>query len=44
MRRKHGGRRAHVRGRERVARDFVLLAVAVNLTRISRLGAAAASR
>ncbi len=43
MRRKHGGRRARVRGRERVAHDFALLAAAVNLTRLARLGAAAAS-
>lgn len=36
MRRKHGGRRARVRGRLRVAHDFALLAAAVNLTRIAR--------
>ena len=39
MRRKHGGRRARVRGRVRVAADFKLLAAAVNLARLGRLGA-----
>lgn len=38
MRRKHGGRRARVRGRLRVAQDFSLLAAAVNLARLSALG------
>ena len=38
MRRKHGGRRARVRGRLRVAADFSLLAAAVNLARLSTLG------
>jgi len=38
MRRKHGGRRARVRGRVRVADDFALLAAAVNLARIAALG------
>jgi hypothetical protein len=33
MRRKHGGRRARVRGQAKVAADFVLLAAAVNLAR-----------
>jgi len=38
MRRKHGGRRARVRGRVRVAADFKLLAAAVNLARLGMLG------
>lgn len=38
MRRKHGGRRARVRGRVRVAQDFALLAAAVNLARLAALG------
>ena len=38
MRRKHGGRRARVRGRLRVAADFSLLAAAVNFARLSTLG------
>jgi hypothetical protein len=38
MRRKHGGRRARVRGRVRVGQDFALLAAAVNLARLARLG------
>src|SRR6266704_669505 len=38
MRRRHGGRRARVRGRDRVAADFVLLAGAVNLARLAVLG------
>ena len=38
MRRKHGGRRARVRGRIRVAQDFALLAAAVNLARLAALG------
>jgi hypothetical protein len=40
MRRKHGGRRARVRGRTRVAHDFALLAAAVNLARLAVLWAA----
>ena len=40
MRRKHGGRRACARGRVRIAHDFALLAAAVNLARLARLGAA----
>ncbi|MFR9781091.1 transposase, partial [Micromonospora sp. MS34] len=32
MRRRHGGRRARMRGRHRVAADFTLLAAAINLT------------
>ena len=39
MRRKHGGRRARVRGRVRVAADFKLLAAAVNLARLGTIGA-----
>jgi len=38
MRRKHGGRRARVRGRLRIAHDFALLAAAINLARLARLG------
>lgn len=38
VRRKHGGRRARVRGRERVANDFSLLAAATNLARLAQLG------
>jgi hypothetical protein len=40
MRRRHGGRRARVRGQARVAADFALLAAAVNLARLGVLGAA----
>jgi transposase len=43
MRRKHGGRRARVRGRQRVDADFSLLAAAVNLARLGTLGAASTS-
>lgn len=39
MRRRHGGRRARVRGIVRVAQDFAWLAAAVNLRRIAVLGA-----
>lgn len=38
MRRKHGGRRARVRGRHKVDADFNLLAAAHNLTRLATLG------
>jgi hypothetical protein len=38
MRRRHGGRRARVRGRLKVAADFALLAAAVNLARLGVLG------
>ena len=38
MRRRHGGRRARVRGTDRVAADFRLLAAAVNLARLAVLG------
>jgi len=40
MRRKHGGRRARVRGTIRVRQDFALLAAAVNLVRVAKVGAA----
>jgi len=38
MRRRHGGRRARVRGRVKVAADFSLLAAAVNIARLGVLG------
>ncbi|WP_201749930.1 IS1182 family transposase [Micromonospora sicca] len=38
MRRRHGGRRARMRGRTRIAADFTLLAAAVNLARLATLG------
>ncbi len=38
VRRRHGGRRARVRGRLKVGADFSLLAAAVNLARLARLG------
>ena len=38
MRRRHGGRRARVRGTERVDADCRLLAAAVNLARLAVLG------
>jgi len=38
VRRHHGGRRARVRGRPKVAADFALLAAAVNLARLAVLG------
>jgi len=41
MRRRHGGRRARVRGCVRVAQDFALLAAATNLARLARLRIAA---
>ncbi len=37
MRRKHGGRRARVRGRDKVGADFSLLAASVNLARLAVL-------
>ena len=40
-RRKHGGRRARVRGRIRVGQDFSLLAAGVNLQRLATLKARA---
>jgi hypothetical protein len=38
MRRRHGGRRARMRGLHRVAADFTLLAAATNLARLATLG------
>jgi len=38
MRRKHGGRRARMRGCERVRQDFSLLAASINLARLAALG------
>lgn len=38
MRRRHGGRRARVRGRAKVAADFSLLAAAANIARLGVLG------
>jgi hypothetical protein len=38
MRRRHGGRRARVRGRVKVDADFRLLAAAANLARLAALG------
>ncbi|MGW2940061.1 IS1182 family transposase [Streptomyces sp. NPDC001156] len=38
MRRRHGGRRARVRGRAKVGADFSLLAAAVNVARLGVLG------
>jgi hypothetical protein len=38
MQRRHGGRRARVRGRVRVAQDFALLGAAHNLRRMAALG------
>ena len=40
MRRRHGGRRARVRGRLKSAADFALLAAGVNLARLAVLGLA----
>ena len=40
MRRKHGGRRARVRGKPKVTADFNLLAAAVNLARLAAVGLA----
>ncbi len=37
MRRRHGGRRARVRGQTKTAADFSLLAAAVNIARFGRL-------
>jgi hypothetical protein len=44
MRRKHGGRRARTRGRERVRQDFALLAASINLARLAALGIRVAPR
>lgn len=38
MRRRHGGRRARVRGKPKISADFALLAAAVNLARLAVLG------
>ena len=38
MRRRHGGRRARVRGQPKVDADFNLLAAAINLARLAALG------
>jgi hypothetical protein len=38
MRRRHGGRRARMRGRDKIAADFSLLAAAVNIARLGVLG------
>jgi hypothetical protein len=38
MHRKHGGRRARVRGHPKIDADFALLAAAVNLARLAALG------
>jgi len=38
MRRKHGGRRARMRGQPKIDADFQLLAAAVNLSRLAVLG------
>jgi len=38
MRRRHGGRRARVRGLLKIAADFSLLAAAINLARLGTLG------
>jgi hypothetical protein len=39
-RRSHGGRRARMRGRDKIAADFSLLAAAANITRLATLGLA----
>jgi hypothetical protein len=44
MRRRHGGRRARVRGQLKIAADFALLAAAVNLARLAVLGVTASGR
>jgi hypothetical protein len=38
VRRRHGGRRARVRGAQRITRDFAMLAAAINLARLATLG------
>ena len=43
MRRRHGGRRARVRGTPKVAADFSLLAAGVNLARLGMLGLSSTS-
>jgi Transposase DDE domain/Transposase domain (DUF772) len=42
MRRRHGGRRARVRGTTKIAADFALLAAAVNLARLAALAVTSA--
>ncbi|MDP9461039.1 MAG: transposase [Actinomycetota bacterium] len=37
MRRRHGGRRARVRGQDKITADLSLLAAAVNLARLAVL-------
>ena len=44
MRRRHGGRRARVRGRAKVNTDFNLLAAAINLARLATLDVTIHSR
>ena len=44
MRRRHGGRRARVRGQAKIAADFALLAAAVNLARLAVLAVAGTPR
>lgn len=43
MRRRHGGRRARVRGKAKVDADFNLLAASVNLARLAVVGLASSS-
>ncbi len=38
MRRKHGGRRARVRGTTKINADFRMLATGINLARLATLG------
>ena len=38
MRRRHGGRRARMRGSDRIGQDFILLCAATNLHRLAQLG------
>jgi hypothetical protein len=40
MRRRHGGRRARMRGRAKIGNDFAMLAAATNLARLAVLGVA----
>jgi len=44
MRRRHGGRRARMRGKTKIAADFALLAAAVNLARLGVLTMAVPTR
>jgi hypothetical protein len=43
MHRKHGGRRARVRGTTKICADFALLAAATNLARLAKLGLSSAA-